>query len=347
MEVLQRRARRRQVRAVPAAARACRGGATRPQVRPGLLRLLAMDFDLDRRAAGDPGAGARVRGRRDRAARRRVGPRAPLPAGALREAGGARLDGRLRARRSTVAPAPTSSRYILVLEELSRADAGVGVTVAVHTSATTLPDPRLGHGRAEEPVRAAARQRRAIGAFALSEPDVGSDASSLAARLRPRRRRLGDLRREAVDHQRRVTPTRSCSSRAPIRTRPARRASPRSSLDADHVQVTREEEKLGLNSSVTGDLVLDGARGAARPHAARRGQGLRGGDVDARRRPDRHRGTGAGHRAGRVRGRADVRLRAPAVRQADRASSRPSSGSSRTWRRRSTPRACSPTGRPG
>ncbi|MDQ3867748.1 MAG: acyl-CoA dehydrogenase family protein, partial [Actinomycetota bacterium] len=29
--------------------------------------------------------------------------------------------------------------YVLVLEELSRADASVGVTVAVHTSATTLP----------------------------------------------------------------------------------------------------------------------------------------------------------------------------------------------------------------
>src|SRR5438093_5932304 len=29
--------------------------------------------------------------------------------------------------------------YILVLEELSRADAGVGVTVAGHTSAATLP----------------------------------------------------------------------------------------------------------------------------------------------------------------------------------------------------------------
>jgi alkylation response protein AidB-like acyl-CoA dehydrogenase len=29
--------------------------------------------------------------------------------------------------------------YILVLEELSRGDAGVGVTVAVHTSAVTLP----------------------------------------------------------------------------------------------------------------------------------------------------------------------------------------------------------------
>jgi alkylation response protein AidB-like acyl-CoA dehydrogenase len=34
--------------------------------------------------------------------------------------------------------------YVLVLEELSRADAGVGVTVAVHTSACTLP--LLAHG---------------------------------------------------------------------------------------------------------------------------------------------------------------------------------------------------------
>jgi len=38
--------------------------------------------------------------------------------------------------------------YILVLEELSRADAGVGVTVAVHTSAVTLP--LLDFGSAEQ-----------------------------------------------------------------------------------------------------------------------------------------------------------------------------------------------------
>ncbi len=31
-------------------------------------------------------------------------------------------------------------------------------------------------------------------------------------------------------------------------------------LDADHVRVTREEEKLGLNSSSTVDIVVDGAR---------------------------------------------------------------------------------------
>src|ERR671937_1805917 len=36
--------------------------------------------------------------------------------------------------------------YCLVLEELSRADAGLGVTVAVHTSAATLPILNYGSG---------------------------------------------------------------------------------------------------------------------------------------------------------------------------------------------------------
>ena len=54
--------------------------------------------------------------------------------------------------------------YVLVLEELSRADAGVGVTVAVHTSACTLP--LLAHGaravgscRRWPPARRSARSR--------------------------------------------------------------------------------------------------------------------------------------------------------------------------------------------
>ena len=72
--------------------------------------------------------------------------------------------------------------YILVLEQLSRADAGVGVTVAVHTSATTLPI--LAWGTEEQKSRFVPRLARGetIGAFALSEPDVGSDASRPALR---------------------------------------------------------------------------------------------------------------------------------------------------------------------
>ena len=57
--------------------------------------------------------------------------------------------------------------YILVLEQLSRADAGVGVTVAVHTSATTLPI--LAWGTDEQKSRFVPRLARGetIGAFAL------------------------------------------------------------------------------------------------------------------------------------------------------------------------------------
>src|SRR3954465_12992546 len=69
--------------------------------------------------------------------------------------------------------------YILVLEELSRADAGVGVTVAVHTSACTMPI--LQFGSAEQVARFVPPLARGegIGCFALTEPGAGSDAGSL------------------------------------------------------------------------------------------------------------------------------------------------------------------------
>ena len=67
--------------------------------------------------------------------------------------------------------------YVLVLEELSRADAGVGVTVAVHTSACTLP--LLAHGSPYVQALAAGEE---IGAFALTEAGSGSDASAMRTR---------------------------------------------------------------------------------------------------------------------------------------------------------------------
>ena len=50
--------------------------------------------------------------------------------------------------------------YILVLEELSRGDAGVGVTVAVHTSACTLPLLRFGTEEQRAQIRSTAGARR-------------------------------------------------------------------------------------------------------------------------------------------------------------------------------------------
>ena len=72
--------------------------------------------------------------------------------------------------------------YILVLEELSRADAGVGVTVAVHTSAGTLPI--INHGSEEQIARIvpALASGEELAAFALTESGSGSDASAMRTR---------------------------------------------------------------------------------------------------------------------------------------------------------------------
>src|SRR5437764_14159155 len=76
--------------------------------------------------------------------------------------------------------------YILVLEELSRADAGVGVTVAVHTSAVTLPILMIGTDEQRSRFVPPLARGDVIGAFALTEPDSGSDAGSLRTRPAPR-----------------------------------------------------------------------------------------------------------------------------------------------------------------
>jgi butyryl-CoA dehydrogenase len=149
--------------------------------------------------------------------------------------------------------------YILVLEELSRADAGVGVTVSVHTSATTLPI--LAWGTEEQRARFVPdlASGRAIGAFALTEAGAGSDAAA----LRTTATRDGDAWLLAGQKQWVTNGSVAGTVLAFARTDAAVEGARGISafvLDASHVTVTREEEKLGLNSSTTSDLLLDGAR---------------------------------------------------------------------------------------
>jgi len=148
--------------------------------------------------------------------------------------------------------------YILVLEELSRADAGVGVTVAVHTSAATLP--LLAFGTDEQRSRFVPPLARGeyLGAFALTEPGSGSDAGSLRTRAEPE----GDGWR--VTGTKQWITNGSYAGTFLVFARTDRETQgPRGVsafiLDADQVRVTRDEEKLGLNSSVTNDIAIDGA----------------------------------------------------------------------------------------
>src|SRR2546423_8862272 len=68
--------------------------------------------------------------------------------------------------------------YILVLEELSRADAGVGVTVAVHTSAATLPILTFGTDEQRSRFVPPLARGESLGAFALTEPEAGPGAAA-------------------------------------------------------------------------------------------------------------------------------------------------------------------------
>jgi alkylation response protein AidB-like acyl-CoA dehydrogenase len=148
--------------------------------------------------------------------------------------------------------------YILVLEELSRADAGVGVTVAVHTSACTLPILDFGTEEQRQRFVPPLARGETIGAFALTEPEAGSDAGS----LRTRAEGDGDGWTISGAKQWITNGSHAGTFLTFARSEPVEGARGVSAflLDAEHVRVTREEEKLGLNSSSTADLVIDGAR---------------------------------------------------------------------------------------
>ncbi len=146
--------------------------------------------------------------------------------------------------------------YVLALEELSRADAGVGVTVAVHTSAVTLPI--LAFGTDEQRSRFVPPLARGeyLGAFALTESGAGSDAGSIVSRAEP-----ADGGWHITGSKQWITNGRHAGTFLLFaRTDPdvaGARGVSAFILDADHVTITRDEEKLGLNSSVTNDLTVD------------------------------------------------------------------------------------------
>jgi alkylation response protein AidB-like acyl-CoA dehydrogenase len=156
--------------------------------------------------------------------------------------------------------------YVLVLEELSRADAGVGVTVAVHTSACTLP--LLAHGGERHVPPLAAGEE--IGAFALTESGSGSDAAAL--RTRAAGGRLtgtkqwitnGSHASTFIVFAREDERSGEASAGGEASSRDRKRAARGSGISAFIVKagapgfaVTREEEKLGLHSSSTADLAF-------------------------------------------------------------------------------------------
>ena len=146
--------------------------------------------------------------------------------------------------------------YVLVLEELSRADAGVGVTLAVHTSACTLPLLMFGTTAQIAQYVPPLARGEALGAFALTEAGAGSDAGAIVSHGTESATgwHLAGTKQWITNGS--FADTFIVFARTETGVEGPRGISA-FILDASQVAVTREEHNLGLNSSSTVDLVFD------------------------------------------------------------------------------------------
>ena len=74
-----------------------------------------------------------------------------------------------------------SASYVIVVEEISRACAGLGLCVTVHNSVNLYPIVRFGSEDQKRAFVPALARGEKIGAFCLTEPNAGSDASGIEA----------------------------------------------------------------------------------------------------------------------------------------------------------------------
>ena len=159
--------------------------------------------------------------------------------------------------------------YILVLEELSRADAGVGVTVAVHTSAATLPIVKFGTKEQREQLVPPLASGETLGAFALTESEAGSDAGALRTRAEPQGDgwRLTGRKQWTTNGGHAGTILVFARSEVGVSCFLVEGG-------AEGLEASGEAEKLGLHSSSTVDLVLEGVHVEADRLLGEEGRGM-------------------------------------------------------------------------
>jgi alkylation response protein AidB-like acyl-CoA dehydrogenase len=76
----------------------------------------------------------------------------------------------------------TSLQYAVAVEELTRIDSSVAITLCAHTSLGTQPIYLFGSGEQKERLMPDLCAGRKLGAFGLTEPEAGSDAGNVRTR---------------------------------------------------------------------------------------------------------------------------------------------------------------------
>ena len=141
--------------------------------------------------------------------------------------------------------------YCLLIEELSRADAGVGVTLAVHTSAGTLPILMFGTEEQKAKWLPPLARGERVGSFALTEPTTGSDAAAI------------ETSAEKVEggysisgHKQWVTNGRIAGTTILFARAPEGVTAFIVPMEAEGVSFGKHAEKMGVISATTDDVLL-------------------------------------------------------------------------------------------
>lgn len=163
--------------------------------------------------------------------------------------------------------------YILALEELSQISPTVGVILSVHLSVGTMPILR--YGTEEQKKKYVQRLARGeyLGAFALTEPHAGSDAS----RIRTTAKRVGDT---YILNGSKIFITNAGEADTYITfavTDPEAGSKGITAFIVDRntpgFSVGKKEKKMGLGGSNTCELIFDGAQVPAANRLGKEGQG--------------------------------------------------------------------------
>jgi alkylation response protein AidB-like acyl-CoA dehydrogenase len=160
--------------------------------------------------------------------------------------------------------------YCLLIEEISRADAGVGATLAVHTSAGTLPIVMF--GTEEQKARWVPPLARGdkIGCFALTEPETGSDASAIRTHAE---RVEGGYR--ISGHKQWVTNGRVAGTMILFARAPEGVTAFVLGMDAEGISFGKHAQKMGVISATTDDLIFDNVFVPEEDRLGGEGRGLR------------------------------------------------------------------------
>ncbi len=171
-----------------------------------------------------------------------------------------------------------SVSYAIMVEEISRAVCGIGLTLQIHNSACSQPIAQFGNEEQKKKFLPRLAKGEIIGAFALTEPGAGSDAQSLRTTATPEGDEYilngskifttsGPLAGVALTFA--TTPAESEEAkRKPISAFLVEKGTPGFSAGA-------KEDKMGMRAAVNSELMFDECRIPKENILGKEGDGFR------------------------------------------------------------------------